>query len=77
MLGLEPATYGLEKRNLENLIPLESRSYNPPENSFTANLTENDDTIQQNLTKIINRWPSLPPNIKAAIMVLIGGDADE
>ncbi|MHC4133290.1 MAG: hypothetical protein ACYSYU_09035 [Planctomycetota bacterium] len=75
--GLEPATYGLEKRKLENLTALESTSYKPPENRFSANFTENDDTIQQNLAKIINRWPSLPPNIKAAIMVLIGGDEDE
>jgi hypothetical protein len=29
------------------------------------------------LEKIINRWSSLPANIKAAIMVLIGGDEDE
>ncbi len=71
---LERATYGLEKRKLENLTTLESISYKPPGNRFTANLTENATTIQQNLAKIINRWPLLPPNIKAAIMVLIGGD---
>jgi hypothetical protein len=74
VLGLEPKTYGLKKRKLENLTSLESTSYKPSENHFTTNLTENNDAIQQDLTKIINRWSSLPPNIKAAIMVLIGGD---
>jgi len=74
VLGLEPKTYGLKVSKLENLTALESTGYNPPENHLTANLTENATTIQQDLAKIINRWPSLPPNIKAAIMVLIGGD---
>ncbi len=77
VLGLEPKTYGLKVSKLEKLTPLESRSYKPPGNRFTVNLTENNDTIQRDLTKIINRWPSLPPNIKAAIMTLIGGDEDE
>ena len=70
-------TYGLEIRRPENITALESTSYKLPENQLTANLTENSTTIQHNLTKIINRWPLLLPNIKAAIMVLIGGDEDE
>jgi hypothetical protein len=75
-LGLEPRTYGLKVRKTENITNLKATSYNTPKNHLTANLTENDNTIHQNLTKIINRWPSLPPNIRAAIVVLIGG-ADE
>ena len=73
-LGLEPRTYGLKVRKTENVTDLKATSYKSLENHLTANLTENDNTIQQNLAKIINRWPSLPSNIKAAIMVLIGGE---
>ena len=75
--GLEPATFGFKVSELKNLTALGLTSYNSPKNHFTTNLTENVTTIQQNLTKIIGRWPSLPLNIKAAIMTLIGGDDDE
>ncbi|MGD8785919.1 MAG: hypothetical protein PVJ60_00720 [Phycisphaerales bacterium] len=77
VLGLEPKTYGLKVSKPENLTVVKSTSYNTPKNHLTVNLTENDNTIQQNLVKINNRWPSLPPNIKAAIMVLIGDIEDE
>jgi hypothetical protein len=40
-------------------------------------LSENSVKIHKDLTKIINRWPSLSPKIKAAIMVLIGDIEDE
>jgi hypothetical protein len=51
-----------------------STNNNTPENHLTVNLTENFSKIQQDLAKIINKWSVLPANIKAAIMVLIGGD---
>lgn len=41
---------------------------------LTANFTENFAKFQQDLARVIKRWPSLLPNIQAAIMVLIGGD---
>ena len=72
--GLEPPTFGFEERKLKKLTPLESTNYNPPENHFSTNFSKKSTTIQQNLAKTINRWPSLPTNIRAAIMVLIGGD---
>ncbi len=75
--GLEPVTYELEKRRLGNVTALELTSYKSPENQLTANLTENATTIQQDLAKISQSWTSLSPNIKAAIMILIGGEEDE
>ena len=71
VLGFEPKTYALKDCKPEIVTPYESNSYKNPENHLTANLTENVNTIQQDLTKISNCWPLLPPNIKAAIMVLI------
>jgi hypothetical protein len=70
--GLEPATYGLEICRPENLTSLKLNSYLTPKNQSTVNSTENSAKIREDLTKIINRWPSLLPNIQAAIMVLIG-----
>ncbi len=55
VLGFEPKTYGLKERKLESLTPLGPRSYNPPENRFTTNFSKNDNEIQQDTTRIINR----------------------
>ena len=74
---LERATYGLERSRAESTTTLDPTSYQPRQNHLTANLTENDDKIQHDLAQIINRWTSLPANIQAAIMVLIGGGEDE
>jgi hypothetical protein len=74
VLGLEPRTYGLKVRKTENVTDLKATSYNTLENHLTANLTENDKIIQQNLAKIINRWSCLPENVRHAIMILIGED---
>ena len=58
--GLEPAAYGLEIRQPENTTTLSSIGYSPPENHLTANSTENNKTIQQDLRRLINYWESLP-----------------
>jgi hypothetical protein len=75
--GIEPLTYRLEIRSPEYLTSLKLNSYLTPQNRSTVNSTENSAKIQEDLAKVIDRWSSLPPNIKAAIMVLIGGDEDE
>lgn len=74
VLGLEPRTYGLKSRKPENLTSLKTTTYTPPKNLSTANSTENSAKIREDLAKVINRWPLLLPNVKAAIMVLIGED---
>ena len=73
VLGLEPKTYGLKGSRSENITDLESTSYESSKTDLTANLTRNPTIIQQDLARIINRWRSLPNNIRQAIMVLIGG----
>jgi len=75
--GFEPLTYGLETSSLEIISALESISYNTTKKHLITNLTENNIEIQHNLTKLINRWASLPSNVKTAIIVLIGGDENE
>ena len=75
--GFEPLTYGLEITTLENIKSLELTIYQSTINSFSTNFSGNFTKIQQNLTKIINRWSSLPPKIQTAIMVLVGGGEDE
>jgi hypothetical protein len=77
--GLEPATYGLEKRRCENehkiITSVEPVSYPNNYESFStaleANLSENKNKIQDDLQTIIHRWPSLAENVKRAIMILI------
>jgi len=74
---IRTAAVQLGNINVDSVTPSYSNTYKSPENHLTANLTKNPTTIQQDLAKIIKRWPSLPPNIKTAIMMLIGGDEDE
>jgi hypothetical protein len=74
VLGLEPRTYGLKESSPEHLTTSQSDTYTPAENNLTANLTEKDDASHQNLTRIVNRWPSLPENVRQAIMIVIGED---
>jgi hypothetical protein len=77
VLGLEPKTYGLKGSKPENVTTSNTNSYKTTKNHLTPNLTENDNTNQQNLAKIINRWSSLPQDIKSAIMILVGGNENE
>ncbi len=58
----------------DSITPLYSNSYKSDNRHLTANFTENFAKFQQDLARVIKRWPSLLPNIQAAIMVLIGGD---
>jgi len=71
LAGFGPATYGLERRKTKNVTNAVSNSYNSSETQLTPNSTENSDTIQQDLTRIINRWPCLSKNVRHAILILI------
>ena len=75
--GLEPWTYGLKESQLNNITLSGSTSYKFHCNQLRANHQINYDRIHNDLTKIINLWPSLPPNIKTQIMLLIEAVKDE
>ncbi|HBG26946.1 MAG: hypothetical protein A2Y10_12345 [Planctomycetes bacterium GWF2_41_51] len=65
-------TYGLESNRAKNINDIQSIGYSNTENQFSANFSGNNSKIQEDLAKIINRWPSLPISIKTAILILIG-----
>ena len=69
--GFGPPTYGLEIRKLENVTDSISSSYKSSQNQLIVNSTENPTEIQQDLAKIINRWPCLSENVRHAILILI------
>ena len=75
--GLEPPTFGFEGRKSENLNTSNPDTYHFSKNDLTINLTKNEVKIHKDLQKIINRWSSLPDNIKTAIIVLVGDYKDE
>lgn len=70
-------TYGLESSQAQTTKIIDSKGYSKSENPFNPNFNENGSKIQEDLAKIINRWTSLPSNIKLAIMVLIAGTKEE
>jgi len=72
--GFEPVTYGLESNRAKNITTIDSIGYTKAENPFSTNFSENNNKIQEDLIKVIKRWDSLPPNIKSAIIVLIGSE---
>ena len=55
VLGLEPRTYGLKEISCK-ITDLEHNIYKPSKNHLTTNLTENSNNIQQELTRIIDRF---------------------
>lgn len=67
----------LEIRTPESVTASKPSSYESAESRLTADLTENDNAIEQDLARIIDRWPSLPTHVKAAILMLTGGDENE
>ena len=69
--GFEPATYGLEIRSPELLNPSELETSENPSKQSTANSTENLSKIQNDLARIIEKWNTLPENIRQAILILI------
>ena len=75
--GLEPWTYGLKESQLNNITISGTTSYKYYCNQLRANHQINYDRIYNDLTKIINLWPSLPPNIKTQIILLIEAVKDE
>ena len=70
-LGFESKSYGLKGSEPLKLTNSESNSYNITKNHLTKNYTENDNKIQQDVHKIVDRRFSLPERIKAIIMTLV------